>query len=594
MRARQLAPSLAALLISILLGCSDAGTASGDGDARSMPARSAERGAAAPASSPASDRDPIFVDATASAGLDFVHRNGMTGDRWFVEMMGSGAALLDYDGDGDLDLFLVQGGSLDSGARAGEEGDRLFRNDLEAGTVRLIDVTAESGIAESGYGMGVATGDYDGDGQVDLYVTNWGSNELWRNRGGGRFEARGAAAGVDDPGWSVPAVFLDFDRDGALDLFVGNYVDFTEATHKRCLSALGVLDYCGPLTFQAQPDVLYRNRGDGTFTDVSGAAGLRSAPPRPALGALAGDFDADGWLDLYVTNDQTVNYLWRGTGDGRLSEDALGSGCAVDAQGKPQASMGVTAGDADGDGDEDLFITHLNEEHHTLYTNNGKAVFEDTSGPSGLVTPTWSHTGFGTGWIDYDGDGLLDLLAVSGAVKSIPEQVAAGDLLPLRQPGLLLRNLGNGRFTEVVLPAEAPLRSAIVGRGLALGDIDNDGDTDAVACANAGPARLLLNQMGNRLPWIGLRAVERTVQGVDRDVLDAWVGVRRAGGQPVLWRRVRTAGSYASASDPRLLVGLGEGGVVAGIEVRWPDGTTESWGGLEVGRYHVLRRGEGS
>ena len=256
--------------------------------------------------------------------------------------------------------------------------------------------------------------------------------------------------------------------------------------------------------------------------------------------------------------------------------------------------MGVTAGDADGDGDEDLFLTHLTEEHHTLYINGGKGAFEDSTTNAGLVAPTWSHTGFGVGWIDYDGDGLLDLLSTSGAVKIIPDQVAAGDPLPLRQAGLLLRNQGNGRFSEVAMGSDEPLRVAVVGRGAAFGDVDNDGDTDVVVTANNGPARLLLNQLGNRRPWIGLRAVERVAGGGDRDVLDAWVGVRRAGGRPALWRRVRTAGSYASASDPRLLFGLGDGGAVVGVDVRWPDGTTESWGALEPGRYHALRRGEGA
>jgi hypothetical protein len=517
----------------------------------------------------------------------------MRGERWFVEIMGAGAALLDYDDDGDLDLFLVQGGSLDPEARASEPGDRLHRNDLDAaGAPRFVDVTAAAAVVESGYGMGAATGDYDGDGWIDLYVTNWGANELWRNRGDGSFERRGEAAGVDDTHWGVPAIFFDADRDGRLDLFVGNYVNFSAATHQRCMSALGVLDYCGPLTFTPQPDLLYRNAGDGTFTDVSGAAGLRAAAPLPALGAAVGDFDADGWLDLYVANDQTPNHLWRGLGGGRFEEVALGAGCALDAEGRPQASMGVTIGDGDGDGDEDLFLTHLTEEHHTLYTNDGRGFFEDASARAGVVAPSWPLTGFGVGWIDFDGDGQLDLLSTAGAVKLIPSQVAENDPLALRQACLLLRNTGGGRFAEVTQPADSPLAVETVGRGAAFGDVDNDGDTDVVLTANDGPVRLLLNQVGSRASWLGLRLVERTAGGRDRDVLGAGVTLRRTGA-PALWRRVQTAGSYASASDPRVLFGLGGSDAIESVEVTWPDGTLEQWRELSPRRYHTLRRGEG-
>ena len=479
-------------------------------------------------------------------------------------------------------------GESSSGRAPGPPGTRAAPRDPI-----FVDVTAASGIVEAGYGMGVASGDFDGDGWIDLNVTNWGANELWRNRGDGSFERRGEAAGVADPRWSVAAVFFDADGDGRLDLYVGNYVDFSAATHQRCLSALGVLDYCGPLTFTPQADILYRNRGDGTFDDVTGAAGLLTAAARPALGAAVADFDRDGRLDLYVANDQTPNHLWRGQGGGRFVEVGLAAGAALDGEGRPQASMGVAVADADADGDEDIFLTHLAGEHHTIYVNDGGGVFADASARSGVVVPSWTHTGFGVGWLDFDGDAVLDLLAVSGAVKLVPEQVAAGDSLPLRERGLLLRGLGAGRLAEVALPAEAPILVPTVGRGAAFGDVDNDGDVDVVVTANDGPARLLLNQAGSHQPWLGLRLVEPTAAGGrDRDALGAWAGVRRAGA-PTLWRRVQTAGSYASASDPRLLFGLGENAEVAGVEVRWPDGAVERWDRLEIRRYHTLRRGEG-
>jgi hypothetical protein len=568
--------------------------------------RAGADGATARRAAPRGDPgEPVFVDATAEAGLAFAHRNGMTGERWLVEIMGAGVALVDYDADGDLDVFLIQGGSLDPARRAGEAGDRLLRNELigsggaasTAGALRFVDVTGSAGLAESGYGMGVATGDYDGDGWPDLYVTNWGPNELWRNRGDGTFERRGAGAGVDDARWGVAAAFFDYDRDGDLDLWAGNYVDFSASTHKPCVSALGVADYCGPLTFEPQADVLFRNRGDGTFEDATGPAGLAAVRPRPALGAAVLDADGDGRLDLYVANDQTANDLWRNLGDGRFAEEALLRGCALSGDGKPQASMGVATGDSDLDGDEDLFLTHLTEEHHTLYANDGAGSFEDVSARAGLVAATFPLTGFGVGFLDYDNDGVLDLASVSGAVKLIPDQVAAGEPLALRQPGQLLHGTGDGRFTAAALPAGAALRAPAVGRGAALGDVDNDGDVDLVVTENDGPARLLRNDVGSRRSWLGLRVVEPIASGRDRDALGAWVVVRRRSAR-ALSRRVHTAGSYASAGDPRLLFGLGEpggaGADLEGVDVTWPDGTTESWSALEIGRYHVLRRGEGS
>lgn len=540
-------------------------------------------------------RDPVFEDVSATVGLAHVHRNGMSGERWFVEMMGAGVALFDYDGDGDLDLYLVQGGGLDGSANAvePEQGDRLYRNELRIGArgerhLRFRDVTAESGIVATGYGMGVAAADYDGDGRVDLYVTNWGPNQLWRNRGDGTFEERALAAGVEVPAWSVAAVFFDFDRDGHLDLFVGNYVEWSLATHRRCTSQLGIEDYCGPLAFEPAPDALFKGRAGGRFDDVTGGAGLAEARGA-ALGALAADLDGDGWPDLYVANDQMPNHLWRNRAGMGFQDEALLAGCAVNGEGRPEASMGVTAADFDLDGDEDLFLTHLMQETHTLYVNEGGGVFRDDSQVSGLGAPSWEFTGFGTGWIDFDNDGLLDLLTVNGAVKLIPEQAAAGDPLPLRQRNQLFRNLGGGRFAQVDLPPGSPLLQEDVSRGAAFGDIDNDGDTDVVITNNNGPARVLLNQLGSRQAWIGLRAVEGDPP---RDALGARIGLHRPG-QPVAWRRVQTGDGYASASDPRVLFGLGRDTEIEAAEVRWPDGQSELWHGLSPGRYHTLRRGDG-
>ena len=539
----------------------------------------------------------VFEDRTAAVDLHFDHQNGMSGERYLVEMMGAGVALLDFDNDGDLDLYLVQGGELkrerEEGARGDQAGDRLFRNERVSApngesSFRFVDVTSESGIEGNFYGMGVAAGDYDGDGWIDLYVTNWGPNQLWQNNGDGTFREQAVAAGVADPRWSVPAVFLDFDRDGLLDLFVGNYVDFSLSEHRSCKSALGIAEYCGPLSFQPVANSLYRNLGEGRFSDVSVDTGFAVAIGA-TLGALAADFDSDGWLDLYVANDQMPNRLWRNEGRGVFSEQALSSGCAVNAEGRPEASMGLAAGDYDNDGDEDLFVTHLSEETHTLYLNDGTGVFEDASTRAGVGAPSWELTGFGVGFIDVENDGLLDLLTVSGAVKVIPEQAAAGVALPLRQRGQLFSGLGSGAFAEIDLGVESPLRRSGVSRGAAFGDLDNDGDTDVVVTENGGPARVLVNIVGSQGAWLGLRVTEGEPK---RDALGAWVGVFRSG-LPPMWRRIRSDGSYASASDPRLLFGLGADPRVERVEVRWTDGEVESWTGLEAGSYTSLHKGEG-
>ncbi|MDY7093133.1 MAG: CRTAC1 family protein [Acidobacteriota bacterium] len=568
---------------------------------------------------PSADADDLFVDRAAEAGLDFVHFNGMSGELYFPEMTGAGAALLDYDGDGDLDVYLVQGSPLPADLPMSELllpprhpapfTDRLYRNDStrsDSGSeLRFTDVTAEAGELSGGYGMGAATGDFDNDGWTDLYVTNLGSNSLLRNRGDGTFEDVTAAAGADDDRWSLVGLFFDYDRDGWLDLYVGNYVDFTLAGHKTCLDAAGAPDYCGPAAYRPEPDRLLRNRGDGTFEDVTANAGP-GRDPGSTLGAVAADFDRDGWLDLYLANDQMPNQLWMNRGNGSFEETGLVGGAAVNGDGQPEASMGVDAGDYDNDGDEDLFIAHLARETNTLYLNDGTGIFEDATTRTGLASPSWQNTGFGTGWFDYDLDGLLDLLVVNGEVKLIPEQVQAGEVLPLRQPDQLYRNLGEGRFEEVTEQAGAALTTPTVGRGAAFGDLDGDGDEDVVVVDNGAPARLLENRGGDGAHWIGLRLL--TAAG--RDALGAWAEMVRSDGV-VLGRRVSTAGSYASAGDPRLHFGLGSGlgsgpgsgpgsglgsldeNPVREVRVRWPDGSWERFGAPELDAYTVLEQGSG-
>ncbi len=541
-----------------------------------------------------------LVDRTESSGLDFVHFNGMTGELYFIEMMGSGGALFDYDADGDLDLYVVQGHLLGDDrkladavfppAHAGPMTDRLYRNDsltTPAGReIRFTDVTEAAGIDAGGYGMGVAAGDIDNDGYPDLYVMNYGSNQLLRNRGDGTFEDVTAAAGVDDERWSVSASFVDYDRDGWLDLYVGNYLKHDIRVRKVCRMSKLVADYCGPSYEAGETDRLFRNLGNGRFDDVTRRAGIDKAWGG-ALGVIAADFDGDRWPDLYVANDGVANQLWINQRDGTFRDDALLAGVAVNRDGMPEGSMGVDAQDFDGDGDPDLFLTHFDKETNTLYVNDGTGLFEDESIASGLGQPSFRYTAFGVAWFDLDNDGWLDVFSVNGAVRKKPGQVRAGDPHPLKEPNQLFVNTGDGRYRELGVDVVPALEQSLVSRGAVFGDLDNDGDTDIVVLNNAGPAQLLANTAGQDAAWVGLdlQTAKRSAYGAVARVTD---------GARVHVRQVRADGSYASANDPRIIVGLrGSKADTVDITVAWPDGRDERFEELAVRRYHRLEQGAG-
>ena len=543
-----------------------------------------------------------FTDEAANAGLQFVHFNGMTGKLYQPEIMGPGAAMFDYDNDGDLDVYLVQGGMLGETRPAdvpANLGDRLFRNDLESasgktGRLRFTDVTTQSGINPRGYGMGVATGDIDNDGDVDLYVTGYHRNQMFRNNGNGTFTDISAPSGTDDPtSWGVSAAFLDFDRDGWLDLFVGNYLQYSFASHIACVGVSGLPDYCRPSAYRAQPSRLYRNVGHGRFTDVTIASGL-ARQFGPALGVSTADFNRDGWIDIFVANDEQENQLWINQRDGTFTNTALAAGAALGPAGERRANMGVDAGDFDADGDDDLFITELIGQGSTLYVNDGAGAFEEQSTRAGLRRPSLPYTGFGAAWFDFDNDGWLDILAVNGDVNRNVEKVAAkSDPFPLSQKNQLFRNLG-GRFEEVTDRAGKVFELVETSRGAAFGDIDNDGDTDVLVSNAAGTVRLLVNNVGSRSHWLGLRLVGKPGgTGTARDFIGARVAIARPG-MPTLWRRARADGSYASANDPRVLAGLGTATMAPDVSVIWPDGTSESWPGVSLDRYTTLMQGTGT
>ena len=560
-----------------------------------------------------------FVERAAELGLDFVHFNGASGHFYYPEILPPGIGLLDYDNDGDLDVFLVQGRMLGPDANVadalippaspGPLMGRLYRNDLEIGpdgsrSWRFVDVTEQSGLHADGYGFGVAAGDIDNDGRVDLLVTSFESERLFRNNGDGSFTDVTDEAGIEARNaFGVSAAFVDYDRDGRLDLYVGNNVDYDLDDGTVCPNTAGARDYCPPETYGGLPDRLYRNRGDGTFEDVSAKAlrhvntgGVSRATLGrfgPALGVATADYDGDGWLDIYVANDGTENLLWINQRDGTLMDAALLSGAALSGLGTPEAGMGVDAGDFDDDGDEDLFMTHLTTEGNNLYVNDGSGMFRDDSAASRLGPGSLPYTGWGSAWFDFDNDGRLDVMAVNGTVVAVDGR--EDDPFPYGQRNTLFRNLGDRRFEDVTDRAGAVFELSEVSRGAAFGDVDNDGDVDVLVGNNTGPVRLLVNTIGNRRHWIGLRlvgSVDGSAPGHGRDMLGARVAVARDG-EPTRWRRARSDGSYASASDPRVLVGLGESDAAPDVRVRWPSGRTEAWDDVAVDRYTTLIEGQG-
>jgi enediyne biosynthesis protein E4 len=536
-----------------------------------------------PASAPVSPSPgasaPWFADEAAARGLTLRHRSGHSSTAYRLpEIMGGGAALFDMDDDGDLDALLVQSGVLggpDTGPR-----HRLYRND---GTGRFEDVTAGSGVDVPGYGMGVATGDYDGDGDPDLYLTNLGANVLLRNDGSGRFTDVTAVAGVAGSGWSTSAAFVDLDADGWLDLYVTRYLAWTPERERQCFSLTGAVDYCSPKNYDAPTsDLLFRNTGRGTFTDVSAPAGITAAVGN-GLGVVADDVDGDGRIDVFVANDGTPNHLWLNQGGGRFAEVALQRGVAIDQDGGPKAGMGVHVADVDGDADNDLLVMNLDTESDSYFRNDGR-FFVDATNSIGLRVASRRFTRFGMAMLDFDNDGRLDLYEANGRVGLQGETFAAD---PYAEPNLLLRGVEGPRFEEVQPRGGTSVPIVRTSRAAAFGDIDNDGGIDILVANRDETPTLLRNVVAARGHW--LQVAVRDVRG--GDALGAQLTIR-AGGRPVR-RDVRTAYSYLAANDPRVHVGLGAATTVQTIDVRWPDGVSERFGPFEADRIVTLRRGAG-
>ena len=523
-----------------------------------------------------------FREISREAGVVFRHLNGASPQKHFEETMGSGGLFFDYDDDGWVDLFLVDGGSVADLAIARQARHRLYRNQRD-GT--FADVTAASGIAHRGYGMGACAGDYDNDGRVDLYITTAGPNVLYRNAGKGVFTDVTGKAGVGSTLWSTSCTFADPDRDGDLDIFVTNYVDLGKERNRFCGSTSPPLRiYCHPLNFPSLRSVLYRNDGNGAFVDISTPSGIAGHRGN-GLGVAVADYDDDQWPDLFVANDAVPNFLFHNQGGKRFVESALVAGVAVAADGSARAGMGTAFGDYNGDGRLDLVVTNHETEMHSLFRNAGNGLFADATVESGVGPATLPYVGFGVVFADYDNDADLDLSIVNGHVIDNVARVRSGG--QHAQPHLLLQNTG-GRFRNVSRDAGPAFAIDRVGRTLAAADIDNDGDLDFLRTSNGGPADLLRNDGGNRGNAVLVRLIGTAS---NRDAIGA--RVRLTAGSRTQIREVSGGSSYLGQNDIRLHFGLGSSSMVDRVEIQWPSGKTETLQTLAANQILTVREGAG-
>jgi hypothetical protein len=565
--------------------------------------------------------------------VNFVHQAETSGRYLFSESIGSGAAFLDFDNDGRLDLYLIHNVGPSSvgpsSVAVADQTENLAHRSLPLRRVdatnalyqqqadgSFSDVSAGSGLDVAGYGNGLAVGDINNDGFPEILITEYDRVRLFLNQGGRRFTDITAAAGITNQHWSVPAAFFDYDRDGWLDLVIGNYLDFDPT--QKCPDAKGQPDFCGPHGFHSTITRLHRNLGatlppgsPPRFEDVTITSGISRAPGK-AMQIVCADFDGDHWPDIFITDDGLPNRLFVNQRNGRFKEEAVARGLAYTGMGAAAANMGIALGDADGDGMFDLFVPHLAEENHTLWRQGPRGLFQDVTARAKLLGLPWHGTGFGTVFADFDADGALDLAVANGAIRRRPGQGSAKSgsaptshfspltshlspgIAPFWQPyaerSQLFANNGDGSFREISAANPAFCAEALVGRGLACGDIDNDGAPDLLLVGIAGPVRLLRNTASQRGHWLGVRAVEPTLG--NRDAYGAEIVVQ-AGGRR-WWRLVQPAYSYASSNDPRVQVGLGAAAMVDSIQVRWPDGMEELFPGGPADRYVNLRRGTGT
>jgi hypothetical protein len=528
---------------------------------------------------------PFFEEVPPSAsGIHWTHTGGLSSDMYLPETIGPGGAFLDYDNDGWMDIYLVNSGPCDFYTPASPLSHALYRNNRD-GT--FTDVTEKAGVRGNAYGMGVAVGDYNGDGFPDLYVTQYPRSILYRNNGNGTFTDVTDKAGVAAPGWSSSAVWFDYDNDGRLDLFVCRFGDFSKASAIFCGNRdTGVHYYCTPKVVKPKSCRLFHNNGDGTFTDVSRETGIAALEAR-AWGVVAADLNNDGWMDLFVANDGLENFLLANRGGRKFEDVGLFAGVAYNQAGAARSGMGVDAADYDSDGNADLFVANIDHECYALYRNQGKEAFDDVALETGIASATRMLSGWGLKFFDFDNDGTLDLILANGHPDTMVKTHTPS--VEYRMPMLLMQGTGTG-FRNVSAQAGPVFARAIAGRGLALGDFNNDGAVDVLVMVNDGPPILLRNHAGRNNHWLGLHLVGRKA---NIDAVGAVVNYEAGG----LKRRVIKpgGGSFMSAHDPRMVLGLGQATRVGSLEVRWPrPGGVERFGNLPADRYITIVEGQGT
>ena len=527
--------------------------------------------------------DVKFSDVTKAVGIAFAHQNSATSNKYLLETMGGGVALLDYDNDGRLDVFLTNGAKIDDPMPEGRQPDkagaklwnRLYHQTSDGTFVDVTEKAGLTGMPQNQYGMGVAVGDYDNDGFEDLYVTNYGANTLYHNNGDGTFTDVTSRARVPGGGWSASAGFLDYDNDGRLDLFVTRYIMWSFQNNRYCGEKKpGFRSYCHPDNYEGTTDILYHNNGDGTFTDVSASAGIAKSTGK-GLGLAFADYDNDGFIDIYVANDSVQSFLFHNNRDGSFTEVGLLAGVGFNEDGKTVAGMGVDFADYDNDGRPDIVVTDLSNERYMLFRQNSDGSFRDVTNSTGLGGATLSFSGWSTRFFDYDGDGWKDLFVAQGHVMDTIEKTAPN--LKYLQPPLLLRN-ESARFVRV--DAGEVFQQEWAGRGAAFGDLDNDGDIDIVLSNVGQHAVVLRNDGGNRRNWVQIRTVGTRS---NRDGLGCRVKVVSASGTSQYFT-VTTAVGYLSASDRRVTVGLDRDAAAALVEIRWPSGIVQKFENVKAGQ----------
>lgn len=532
---------------------------------------------------PAGAVSATFTDVTEAAGIRFVHDNGAYGKKLYPERMGSGAAFADVNGDGFLDLFLVNGAPLAGHPNPKPQPSRLYLND---GNGAFVDRTAGSGLDAAGYGMGVAAGDVDNDGDVDLFVTRLGQCSLYLNDGRGVFRDATQHSGLRADGYCTSAAFLDYDGDGRLDLYVCRYIPWSSPKDDYlCRNSVGEKQYCSVHVYPGLEHRLFRNAGEGRFQDVTRRAGIGGVFAR-GLAATCGDYDRDGDVDLFVANDEGPNFLWRNQGDGKFLDVAAVAGFAYNEAGVATAGMGLDIADADGDGSDDIIESDFQGQRKTLYFGDGQGFFAPNAGSKGLGDMPVERLGFGIGFLDFDLDTWPDIFIANGHVNDDLERT---DQIPYAQTAQLFRNQGRGKFADASANLGSYAGAPRVGRGAAFGDYDNDGDTDILVSNNGQAPALLRNDQATGRRWLGVRCVGKVS---NRSGLGALVTVKTPGRTQT--REVRTAGSYLSSNDPRLIFGLGEADRVQSLTVRWPSGRVQELTNLSVERYITVTEGEPS